>query len=66
MPETETGKAVPVLDLLLEHFGEHGEHWTRDSYDDGQGRTVWSALYSICATSAVLPARARSVFCTRQ
>ncbi|MGC2200935.1 MAG: hypothetical protein WA633_12425 [Stellaceae bacterium] len=38
MPEAETGKAVQVLNLLLEHFGEHGEHWTRDSYDDGRGR----------------------------
>ena len=38
MPEAENGKAVQVLDLLLEYFGERGERWTRDRYDDGQGR----------------------------
>ena len=38
MPEAETGKAVQVLDLLLEYFGDQGERWTRDRYDDGDGR----------------------------
>jgi hypothetical protein len=38
MPEAETGKAVQVLDLLLEYFGDRGERWTRDRYDDGDGR----------------------------
>ena len=38
MPEAETGQAVQVLDLLLEYFGERGERWTRDRYDDGEGR----------------------------
>src|SRR5262245_4289079 len=38
MPEAETGQAVQVLDLLLEYFGDNGEHWTRDRYDDGDGR----------------------------
>jgi hypothetical protein len=38
MPEAEMGKAVRVLDLLLEYFGDRGEHWTRDRYDDGGGR----------------------------
>jgi hypothetical protein len=38
MPETENGKAVQVFDLLLEYFGEGGERWTRDRYDDDQGR----------------------------
>ena len=38
MPEAETGKAVQVLDLLLEYYGEQGERWTRDRYDDGDGR----------------------------
>lgn len=33
MPEAETGKAVQVLDLLREYFGERGEHWTRDRDD---------------------------------
>jgi hypothetical protein len=38
MPEAETGQALQVLDLLLEYFGERGERWTRDRYDDGDGR----------------------------
>lgn len=38
MPEVVTGKAVQVLDLLLEYFGERGERWTRHRYDDGDGR----------------------------
>jgi hypothetical protein len=38
MPEAETGKAVQVLDLLLEYFGDQGERWTRHRYDDGDGR----------------------------
>jgi hypothetical protein len=38
MCEAETGQAVQLLDLLLEYFGEQGERWTRDRYDDGDGR----------------------------
>ena len=38
MPDAETGKAMQVLGLLLEYFGEQGERWTRDRYDDGDGR----------------------------
>jgi hypothetical protein len=38
MRETVSGKAVQVLDLLLEYFGEQGERWTRDRYDDGDDR----------------------------
>src|SRR5260370_41386126 len=38
MSETDTGKAVQVLDLLLEFFGESGAHWTRGRYHDGHGR----------------------------
>jgi hypothetical protein len=38
MTEAETGRAVQALDLLLEYFGEEGERWTRDRYDDGDGR----------------------------
>ena len=38
MPEAETGRAVHVLDLLLDYFGEQGERWTRDRYDGGDGR----------------------------
>jgi hypothetical protein len=38
MSETDTGKAVRVLDLLLGFFGESGAHWTRGRYHDGHGR----------------------------
>ena len=38
MSETDTGKAVQVLDLLLGFFGESGAHWTRGRYHDGHGR----------------------------
>ena len=38
MSETDTGKAVQVLDLLLEFFGKSGELWTRGRYHDGHGR----------------------------
>jgi len=36
MPETEIGKAVQLLDLMLEYFADD-EHWTRGCYDDGHG-----------------------------
>jgi hypothetical protein len=36
MPEAETAKAVQLLDLMLEFFADDG-HWTRGSYDDGNG-----------------------------
>jgi hypothetical protein len=43
MPKAETGQAVQVLDLLLDYFGER---WTRDRYDDGDGRRcLVGALY---------------------
>ena len=38
MREPETPKAVQMLDLLLEYFGEQGTHWTSDRYHDGHGR----------------------------
>ena len=37
MPEAEIAKAVQLLDLILEFF-DHDGHWTRGSYDDGNGR----------------------------
>ena len=37
MPEAEIAKAVRLLDLILEFFAHDG-HWTRGSYDDGNGR----------------------------
>jgi hypothetical protein len=36
MPEAEIAKAVQLLDLMLEFFVDAG-HWTRGSYDDGNG-----------------------------
>src|SRR5215475_5920642 len=36
MPEVEIAKAVRLLDLMLEFFADDG-HWTRRSYDDGNG-----------------------------
>jgi hypothetical protein len=37
MPKADAGKAVRVLDLLLEFFGEDGAHWTRGRCHDGHG-----------------------------
>ena len=36
MPEAKIAQAVQLLDLMLEHFADDG-HWTRGSYDDGNG-----------------------------
>jgi hypothetical protein len=36
MHETEIGKAVQLLDLMLEFFADDG-HWARGCYDDGNG-----------------------------
>jgi len=36
MPEAEIGKAVQLLDLMLEFFADD-RHWTRGSSDDGHG-----------------------------
>ena len=36
MPEAEIGKAVQLLDLMLELFADDA-HWTRGCYDDGAG-----------------------------
>ena len=36
MPEAEIAKTVQLLDLMLEFFADGG-HWTRGSYDDGNG-----------------------------
>jgi hypothetical protein len=48
MPEPETVKAMQVLDLLLEFFGEDGAHWTSDRYHDGNGRRcLVGALYHL-------------------
>jgi hypothetical protein len=36
MPEAEIGKAVQLLDLMIDFFADD-RHWTRGSYDDGNG-----------------------------
>src|ERR1700751_3132058 len=36
MPEADIGKAVQLLDLMLEFFADDG-HWTRGCYGDGNG-----------------------------
>ncbi len=36
MPEAEIARAVQLLDLMLDFFAHDG-HWTRGSYDDGNG-----------------------------
>jgi hypothetical protein len=36
MPEAEVAKTVQLLDLMLAFFADDG-HWTRGSYDDGNG-----------------------------
>src|SRR5438445_9548470 len=36
MAEPQIAQAVQLLDLMLEHFADDG-HWTRGSYDDGNG-----------------------------
>ena len=66
MPEAETGQALQVLDLLLDYFGDDGERWTRDHYDDGDGRRCLVGALVICAANTASQARARSVFCTKQ
>ena len=36
MPDAEIANAVQLLDLMLEFFADDG-HWTRGSYNDGNG-----------------------------
>jgi hypothetical protein len=36
MPEADIGKAVQLLDLMLDYFADDA-HWTRGRYDDGHG-----------------------------
>jgi hypothetical protein len=36
MPEAEIARTVQLLDLMLDFFAHDG-HWTRGSYDDGNG-----------------------------
>jgi hypothetical protein len=62
MPETETGQAVQVLDLLLEYFGDQGERWTRDRYDDGDGRRCLVGALSYLRGKHRLPSESAECF----
>jgi hypothetical protein len=62
MPEAETGKAVQVLDLLLEYFGEQGERWTRDRYDDGDGRRCLVGALSYLRGKHCIPSESAECF----
>ena len=46
MPETEIGKAVQLLDLMLEFFTDDA-HWTRGRYDDGTAAAALSVPFCI-------------------
>ena len=51
MPEAEIARAVQLLDLMLDFFAHDG-HWTRGSYDDGNGgHCLVSALLHLCRFS---------------
>jgi hypothetical protein len=62
MPQAETGKAVQVLDLLLEYFGEQGERWTRDRYDDGDGRRCLVGALSYLRGQHRIPSESAECF----
>jgi hypothetical protein len=62
MPEAETGQAVQVLDLLLEYFGDHGERWTRDRYDDGDGRRCLVGALSYLRCKHRIPSESAECF----
>ncbi len=47
MPHAETGKAVQLLDLVLEFFADD-DHWARGCYNDGNGgRCLVGALLHV-------------------
>jgi hypothetical protein len=62
MPEAETGQAVRVLDLLLEYFGDDGERWTRDHYDDGDGRRCLVGALSYLRCKHRIPSESAECF----
>jgi hypothetical protein len=58
MPEAEIGKAVQLLDLMLEFFTDDA-HWTRGCYDDGNGgRCLVGALLHLSREHRLPPAPA--------
>jgi hypothetical protein len=65
MRDPETGKAVQVLDLLLDYFGEEGAHWTSGRYHTATVGAASSVLWIICAANTASRARARSTFYKR-
>jgi hypothetical protein len=46
MPEAEIARTVQLLDLMLKPFTDDG-HWTRGSYEDGNGGHCLMALFCI-------------------
>jgi hypothetical protein len=63
MAEPETGKAVQLLDLMLDHFADD-EHWTRGRYDDGAGGHCLVGALLHLAASIACHRRRRSRSCT--
>jgi len=62
MPEAETGQALQVLDLLLDYFGDDGERWTRDHYDDGDGRRCLVGALSYLRRKHRIPSESAECF----
>src|SRR3954454_1025029 len=66
MPEAEIGKAVQLLDLMLEFFADDG-HWARGCYDDGNGgHCLVGALLHLSRTLAGCDAMPRPSPCALQ
>jgi hypothetical protein len=62
MPDAETGQAVQILDLLLDYFGDDGERWTRDHYDDGDGRRCLVGALSYLRRKHRIPSESAECF----
>jgi hypothetical protein len=66
MSKAAAGKAVRVLDLLPEFFGEDGAHWTRGRYHDGHSRRCLIGALDFLRRKHRIGSRERSIFCKRQ
>jgi hypothetical protein len=66
MPKADAGKAVRVLDLLLEFFGEGGAHWTRGRYHDGHGRRCLIGALDFLRRKHRIRSRERRILCKNQ
>ena len=62
MSEGDIGQAVRMLDLLLGYFGDHGERWTRDRYDDGGGRRCLVGALSYLRCKHHIPSESAECF----